>query len=266
MPIVLSRKGIDSSSGKMYSPMDGKTGEYAFIPHPEKENTVDEQYQGVAYKDLPTDFMDFNNLEEILIVKGKQQKYGAHLDPDLTKVLPIKNWHPSFGQRKAAQGYLRNRGVGRKSKGTLFLFFSRFKPWKKEKNSLKEGYYIYGWLEVDHTIIPKKNSGLLAYHPHSQKKYLEMTNNMIYVASDSISGTNLPGAGMVRKLYNDLRLSYYDEGDLLIFKFPKIACEMFSRLKNYKIVNEDHCLAKWPQSFGQSTVCPKRDLKKNFKK
>lgn len=258
MPIVLSRKGFDSSTGGMYSPLDSDSGEYVFLPRPEVGNMVDSGYKGVDYESLSTRFLNFNNLKEVLSAKDKLPEYGAHLDPDLTKVIPVKGWRPAFGQRNAAQGYLRNRGVGDNSRGTLFLFFSRFKPWEKTDSGLREGYYIYGWLEVGETLKPSEAPKALSYHPHFASKYREAKNNIVYVASSKISGTNLPGAGMFKKLSNTLRLSYHEEKDLLKWKLPHLAFKAFSRLKNYEKIGSDHCTAEWPQSFGQAAVCSEK--------
>ena len=261
MAVILSRKGFDSNAGRMYLPFDSKTGEYAFLHRPETKLTVDGKYKGVDYNLLPTNFLNFNTIGEILNSKNKLPSFGAHLDPDLVKVLPINNWKPAFGQKGSAQGYLQKRGVGEASVGSLFLFFSRFKPWKKNDVGLTEGYYIYGWLEVGETILPSKLDNALDYHPHFSKKYREKTNNIIYVASKNISGTNIPGAGMFKFLSNTLRLSYHKNKDLLKWKLPKSLFNGFSRLKSYDVINDSYCTAEWPATFCQEAVCSNTIIK-----
>lgn len=258
MAVILSRKGIDSGCGKMYSPMNGETGEYAFIPRPESEKSVVDDYTGIDYTQLPTKFMGFSNQYEIIEHKGNIPKTGAHLDPDLINTLSTDNWKPIFGQKGSAQGYLRNRGVGIGSIGSIFLFYSRFQPWTKKSNLLTEGYYIYGWLEIGETIIPSKDMEEYSYHPHFRKYYQNDKNNILYIAADKLSGNDLPGAGMFNKLTSDLRLSYYEYKNLLTFKLPTFAFDCFSRLKNYREEDTKHCIADWPQSFGQEAVCSVR--------
>lgn len=255
MAVILSRKGIDSGCGAMYSPLNGETGEYAFIPRPESEKSIVDSYTGIDYQKLPTNFMEFKNLFEIVEEKGRIPKYGAHLDPDLINVLSIAHWKPIFGQKGPAQGYLRNRGIGMGSIGSLFLFYSRFQTWNKQNNSLTEGYYIYGWLEVGETIIPSNDMEEYSYHPHFQNYYQNDKNNILYVASENLSGTDLPGAGMFKKLSNSLRLSHNNLKNLLTFKLPNCASGSFSRLKNYRKLDNEFCLADWPQSYGQEAVC-----------
>lgn len=253
--IVLSKKRFDSSTGGMYPPLISNSGEYAFLPIPEPAHMTGPDYEGVDYASLPTDFPDFDNLKDLLTSKNKLPKHGAHLDPDLTMVHSVENWKPAFGQRGAAQGYLRNHGVGTDSKGTLFLFFSRFKPWAKTNKGLTEGYYIYGWLEVGRTLNPSEEERELEYHPHFAAEYREATNNILYVATEHITGTSLPGAGMFRRLSKNRKLSFSEEKDLLTWKLPSCCFESFSRLKNYKKLEDSSCLAVWPQSFGQAAVC-----------
>jgi len=258
MAVILSRKGIDSGCGKMYSPMNGETGGNAFIPRPESEKSIVDDYTGIDYAQLSTKFMGFSNQYEIIEQKGKIPKTGAHLDPDLINTLSIDNWKPIFGQKGSAQGYLNNRGVGLGSISSLFLFYSRFQPWTKKDNLLTEGYYIYGWLEVGETIIPTDEQQEYSYHPHFRKYYQNDKNNILYVAADKLSGTDLPGAGMFNKLSNDLRLSHFEHKNLLTFELPTFAFDCFSRLKNYRDVDTKHCIADWPQSFGQEAVCSEK--------
>lgn len=253
--VVLSRKGFDSSAGGMYLPLLSQTGEYAFLPRPEPDHMITSDYTGIDYASIPTDFPNFENLRELLDSRNKVPEHGAHLDPDLTRVTSVSGWEPAFGQRSAAQGYLRNRDVREDSEGTLFLFLSRFTPWNGKESGLTEGYYIYGWLEVGKTLRPSEEEQELGYHPHSTKKYREATNNIIYVASDNLSGNQISGAGMFKKLNENLRLSHNDKDDLLKWKLPDCCFESFSRLKNYESLNNSYCLADWPQTFGQAAVC-----------
>ena len=182
MSIVLSKKGYDSSTGGMYMPLDGETGQYAYLFRP--EDKTDSEYKGVPYEKIPTNFFNLSNLKEVLEKKNKYKNPVAHVDPDLLNFRPyLKGWRPTYGQKGAALGYLRNRDVGENSKGTIFLFFNRFKPWKNSGNLFTEGYYIYGWLQVEEIIIPSKifnrESHPLNYQPHFSSVYTKDRNNLI---------------------------------------------------------------------------------------
>jgi len=241
--IVLSKKGMDSRAGKMYSPVDSETGEYVFLPIPDSRRRWDNKISPeVEYAQLPTRFLKFKNLKEILSIRNKLPVGPAHLDPDLVNIRPeIKTWRPAFGQEGSAQGYLRNLGIGEDVKGVIFLFYSRFKPWGRKKTNFLEGYYIFGWLEVDYTLIPDHQPHPLNYHPHFQPHHREDKNNIIYVASNKLTGTNIPGAGLFNRLSKNVRLSYYNTGNLRIMLLPSSALNGFSFLQNYQQLNEKYC-------------------------
>jgi len=108
MKIILSRKGFDSSTGKMASPImpDGKL---LSLPIP----VMGEGERGIAYCDL---YFGDQPLDQIIcqLTNGALRDREAHLDPDLDRErFPRRdpNWRPAFGQGGSAQGHLRNQDV-----------------------------------------------------------------------------------------------------------------------------------------------------------
>jgi len=257
--IILSRKGVDSRSGRIYSPLNGTTGEYAFLFIEEK---ADPTNKGFPYRKIPVKFLDYNNAYEILLYNRRENMKVAHVDPDLVNFRPeIKDWKACFGQTNGAGGHLKNLKVDKNPKGSIFLFFSRFKPWKNTENDLKEGYYIYGWLQVKEVIIPNSSNiktHPLNYHSHFSLEYIKKKkhNNMVFVATNKLENTDIPGAGMFKRLSNEVRLSYYEDSDLLTWCLPLYTMNSFTRLQNYRKIDEDNCLVNWPRTFSQEAICP----------
>lgn len=101
-------------------------------------------------------------------------------------------WRPLFGQTGAAQGHLRNLGVG---PGDLFLFYGWFRWVKFEADRLiyvvdaPDLHIIFGWLQVSEIIELAANSApsWAEYHPHVQHAFKR--NNVLYMATDWL---NLP--------------------------------------------------------------------------
>lgn len=200
MKLILSRKGFDSTSGGVPSPIlpDGRL---ISLPIPDQQSTIcygDIEHQGLALATLVTD-----------LTHGKINGHsGAHLDPDLTAAdLPRRRgWRPAFGQLGAAQGHLRNQGV---SPGDLFIFFGLFRSVKWQAGHYRwvsgsqPRHVIWGWLQVGE-ILPvtemlARERPWLAQHPHLQR--VGEANNVIYLASQGLSLAPVPGdecAGLAR--------------------------------------------------------------------
>jgi hypothetical protein len=250
--VVLSRKGFDSSAGGGYSPFDPQTGSYIVLPIPvgKKEQDI---CNPLKYKDikLKGDYLhsykatDLKSLMEemgeeatIKTKGGKEKSEYAHFDPWLSRcpwLAEGSNHHiGAFGQVGIPQAQLHNQGVG---EGSLFLFFSRFKPIKPigqnrenrivpsiGSKHLNEGlYFIYGWLKVKEVIREHVDECLWSQHPHNTKEYFdyyanrenaksENGKNTIYIADKLMfnDGSNFPGCGYFRELNKDLCLSASD--------------------------------------------------------
>jgi hypothetical protein len=167
--VVLSRKGFDSAAGGGYSPFDPQTGKYVVLPIPiaEKERDINSlKYEDILIRNDCLPGYCETNLKSLMqamgkkaIIKDKESEY-AHFDPWLGPCpwLAGDSNHTigAFGQVDRAQAHLKNQGV---DKGSLFLFFSRFKSIDKNKENkivpgisrenLNEGlYFIYGWVTI----------------------------------------------------------------------------------------------------------------------
>src|SRR5512140_1891246 len=123
MRIILSRKGFDTGSGGCPSPILPDGSMFA-LPIPDRASPV-------RYRDLAWKQWDVGELVERITRRKQRASYGAHLDPDLrSDALPRgRGWRPVLGQAAAAQGHLRNRGVG---PGDLFVFWGLFREVDRE--------------------------------------------------------------------------------------------------------------------------------------
>src|ERR1700694_5268656 len=117
MKIILSRKGFDSSTGKVASPIL-PSGKLCSLPIPETltgENPL--RYQDILY--------DGQSLGKLVhdLTRGKiAPDTPAHLDPDLNSAsIPrLPGWKPIFGQAAAAESHLQHQSIGA---GDVFLFY-----------------------------------------------------------------------------------------------------------------------------------------------
>lgn len=229
MKLILSRKGFDSSAGHGYSPYDPKTGKYIVLPIPEDQKKA----YGYTFEDLKLkknylEGMEARNLKDLIhdpkmgysskSLKVVEDSY-AHYDP-IIKRPPWLTSGPdfgAFGQSEAAAGHLRNHDVG---EGSVFLFFSRFKPMKNQVHPLDprgawtEGaYFIYGWLKVGKVITAENKHELpenvRKNHPHgSNYDFENRTKNTLYLAADKLfDDMDIPGCGYFPRLTDDLLLS-----------------------------------------------------------
>ena len=196
MKIILSRKGFDSAWGGCPSPLL-PDGTMLSMPIPTEENT------GIRYEDINYHTTSYLDVWKQLRSRQKEFPEYCHLDPDLRRdVRPVpENWQAAFGQVDASQTHLENQSVGI---GDIFLFFG----WFRETDHAKSGklrykpktygkHMLYGYLQIG-AIIKGEDVKALPWHPHSNLDTYKGTNNTIYVASDKLSGTDLPGYGSFR--------------------------------------------------------------------
>jgi Nucleotide modification associated domain 3 len=193
MRIVLSRKGFDSGSGGCPSPIF-PDGSMLALPIPDRRSTV--RYCDIAWNG--------RNVGEIVerLTRGKHKaSHGAHLDPDLRQEARprVEAWRPMLGQVAAAQGHLRNRGVG---VADLFLFWGLFREvdaalrWRGPPRHI-----LWGWLHVGAVVNVAQSIGSAAVkrewrwaaeHPHVAAP--RGPTNTLYVASDRLVLGGLTGA------------------------------------------------------------------------
>jgi len=185
MKIILSRKGFDSSNGKIPSPImpDG-----ALLSMPIK-STDTLTFDALKYGDC-------TYAEILRQLAPKLQYTNCHLDPDIrenVRINAVQGWKPAFGQIDKAQGYLNNRNV---KSGDLFLFFGRFQktigdPLDKTLRFDKTApilHVIYGYMEIGE-IIPSDKIADRQYtwHPHGCGERLNDKTNTIYIPAKTLS-------------------------------------------------------------------------------
>ena len=194
MKLILSRKGFDSAAGRVPSPIlpDGR-----LLSLPIPDRTAQQTYAEVC-RHAGFD----EQLVEHLTGGRIRSSFTAHLDPDLRHdSLPRPpEWRPLFGQTRAAQAHLANRGVG---PGDIFLFYGWFRQTTyrdgvfRFDRSAPDLHMLFGWLQVDdaHRIEGGCPATIpwAAYHPHFQ--FLaegRAKNNTLYVAGTTLK---IPGLG-----------------------------------------------------------------------
>jgi hypothetical protein len=192
MKIILSRKGFDSASGGVASPIlpDGRL---VSLPIPSQPSPI-------SYNELYLGKRSLGSIVEDLTHGRISRYHSAHLDPDLnTSIYPRPpGWRPLFGQTDAAQSHLSRMGI---AEGDLFLFFG----WFRQTEFVRDKYYyvkmapdlhlIFGWLQVGAILNLKHGDHNVPewarYHPHLHGGFGD--NNTLYIARKSLQ---LEGASM----------------------------------------------------------------------
>lgn len=134
MKIILSRKGFDSNTGGITSPIFDN-GDMISFPIPENAK------EGVSEDEFSTLHYDGINFSELLNQFGyhKEKNQICHIDPDLVKerrIAEVENWKAIFGQCGPAASHLDKKITV--DKGDIFLFFGNFHYVKKEYEVYKK--------------------------------------------------------------------------------------------------------------------------------
>ena len=220
MKVILSRKGFDSGSGGCPSTIF-PDGSMLSLPIPDK--TATQRYEDLTWKG--------RRLSDILApLQGARPKphHSAHLDPDLVaETLPRHpDWRPVLGQTGAAQGHLRNQGVG---PGDLFLFFGLYQR-VDEKGRFIPGepkqHLLWGWLQIDEVIQvdhPGQDLVWAGMHPHLGRA--PDPSNKLYRAKKALSlpgsgPKDLPGAGVFGRFNPRLQLTDPEGRGLTNWRLP----------------------------------------------
>lgn len=193
MKIILSRKGFDSKSGGVPSPIF-PDGRMLSLPIPDKQSPI--CYEEIGGYESVT----MGELVEQL--SSNPRTFRAHLDPDLSsQSMPrLSGWIPVFGQAGASEGHLHNQHVGR---GDVFLFFGLFRRieesptgWRYVKG-LRPIHALFGWLQIEKRIPvsawPSTERWAL-YHPHFARS--PHPSNVIYTSSKSLCLPNCTSSGI----------------------------------------------------------------------
>ena len=202
MKIILSRKGFDSSSGGIPSPIL-PSGRLCSLPIPDRS----EDSGSAPFRAISCDGYDLGAIVKSLSRGRITGDCLAHLDPDLdgSSLQRGPGWRPLFGQSGSAQSHLERMGVGA---GDLFLFYGWFRQTELFKGELRYApgspdiHVLFGWLQVDRVVSAADTSALPAwgrYHPHATRK-THPSKDVIYVsaAQATIDGRDVGvhGAGV----------------------------------------------------------------------
>lgn len=192
MKVVFSRKGFDSASGGIPSPIL-PDGTLLSLPIPSPEDVIhygDLTYKGMTYYDIIHSLSSRSRI---------QPTSTCHLDPDLRRdVFPRKDWQPAFGQIGSSLMHLYNQGVGI---GDLFLFFGWYRQTEILNGRLRfvprapDLHIIFGYLQIGSIIKSKEDlPHSLNQHPHAAD-YRWMTNrNALFLPIEALSlNPSLPG-------------------------------------------------------------------------
>jgi hypothetical protein len=160
MRIIFSRKGFDSASGGVPSPIIHHVPISLPIPTKMRSKTT---YGAIGLGDLVK-----------TATKGRLRSDTlCHEDPLFHEGLC------AFGQTGSAQSHLARQGVGI---GDIFLFFGLF----AEIDGRDRHHRIFGYLKVEklfrlgrHPIVPVELAGLPRPHPHTIGEWND--NNTVYL-------------------------------------------------------------------------------------
>ena len=211
MKLILSRKGFDSSSGRVPSPIF-KDRTMISLPIPDKNSSI-------SYKDINQSNYNIGDIVKDLTGNTIRRDFKAHMDPDLnfSNYPRSKNWQPLLGQEKAAQGHLRNQAI---ENGDVFLFYGLFREVEYLENRLRyvadsyPKHVIWGWLQIDQILpVDEIDSDVFSwalYHPHFNRD-TDRTNTL-YISKKSLNikgfnGAEIGGAGIFNHFNEDLLLT-----------------------------------------------------------
>src|SRR4030065_2800030 len=103
MKIILSRKGFDSTTGEIASPIM-EDGSLLSLPIPVTKKQAEGGEEGITYEELMFGQQNLSTIIDELSNGNFDADQQAHLDPDLDKERLAnredeKNWKPVFGQQ-----------------------------------------------------------------------------------------------------------------------------------------------------------------------
>lgn len=180
MKVVLSRKGMDTKSGGMASPIL-PDGTLLSLPIPDK--TV-----GTAYKDL---YYKNQSLEKIISQLCPRfdfvENMTCHLDPDIYRNIEDRTVNsqrtPAFGQCGQSGVHLDNLEV---TVGDIFLFYGLFQRTMFHDETLcfdsnaPKVHIIYGYMKVGEILRNTQEiKSRYPWHPHSINT--NRLNNRLYL-------------------------------------------------------------------------------------
>ena len=199
MKVIFSRKGVDSASGGIASPL--VEGRPVSLPIPTRQPSP------TRYCDLAE---PYRKLARDLSGGKLARQARCHLDPDLDPAALAyrpAGWRGSLGQCGSALGHLRNQQVG---VGDLFLFWGLFRDVERTGGRWRwagpRQHCLFGWLYVGEVLEAGEDGShcvethpWLRDHPHARPGW--MAGNAIYCAAESfqIGGQRFAGSGLLER-------------------------------------------------------------------
>lgn len=181
MKVILSRKGMDSKSGGMASPIlpDG-----TLLSLPIPDNTVGTAYENLSYKGQSLEKIIHQLCPKFDFVKNQT----CHLDPDIYEDMENRTtnieWKSAFGQHGVSAAHLDKLGVG---VGDIFLFYGMFQKtvYQPDKTLCFDRnapivHIIYGYMKVGEILREEQEiKSRYFWHPHSIN--CNRPNNRLYL-------------------------------------------------------------------------------------
>lgn len=179
MRVVLSRKGMDSASGGIASPVlpDGTLLSLP-IPDPSTETA----YKALSYKGHRFDKIIRQLSPKFDFMKNQ----NCHLDPDIYDDIEGRpdEWKPAFGQYKISARHLDKQKVG---VGDIFLFYGMFKQTEYQPGCTLSyvrnapiRHIIYGYMKIGKILQEQQEiTACYSWHPHS--KAIQHAYNRLYL-------------------------------------------------------------------------------------
>ena len=230
MKIILSRKGFDSSSGGVASPIF-QSGQICSLPIP--DHSTDNQ-QLPRYQDLITGDVCVGSLVQELTRGRISADRTPHLDPDLDyNSVPRKaGWKPIFGQADAAERHLQKNDVG---EGDVFLFFGWFRQVELIAGAYRyirdapDLHVIFGWLQIERRIPVGKDEEIPDWasdHAHCAREK-HGNPDVIYTSTDKMHlpsiSINRSGAGVFHRFDQRLCLTMPGQ-NRSVWQLPRWLC------------------------------------------
>lgn len=180
MKVILSRKGMDSTSGGIASPIL-PDGTLLSLPIPDK--TARTTYKKLSYKGQSL----ANIICQLCPKFDFSNNQTCHLDPDIYEDIEgrtaTSEWKPAFGQHGISAAHLDKMGVG---EGDIFLFYGMFQKtmYRSDKTLCFVRndpivHIIYGYIKVGEILREEQEISRYFWHPHSVNA--NRPNNRLYL-------------------------------------------------------------------------------------
>jgi Nucleotide modification associated domain 3 len=217
MKIIFSRKGFDTESGKVPSPILNHGPLYSF-PIPSRSAELRPGLQRVCYDGIKCGDVSMGTLVDSLAKGHVVGSDEVHHDPDLdySSLHRDKGWRPIFGQSGGAETQLRRAGV---DSGDVFLFFGMFRHVEGAEGGYRyvrgsdRVHVLFGWLQIEERLSVDDAAARLPWaqqHPHLCRRSAE-PNDTVYLATKHLviggRDTGLPGGGVFDSFRDELVLT-----------------------------------------------------------